>query len=389
MPTDRRVWLEALTLTEAGYQVSVICPQRGYLKLYERVQGISIYRYPLPSLTGIAGHLVEYVIAMPITLLLAWVVLLREGFDVIHAANPPDFFYLIARVFKVLGKKFIFDHRDAVPEACLSRWSGFKLLLTHSIATWTERATFRTADVVISTNQSYRRIAVERGRVDSARVFVVRSAIRKADFREGQPRSELRRRKKHLVCFLGVIGPNDGLEYFLLAIDHIVGNRHRDDIHFAIVGNGDLLHDIVGMSDRLRLGECIDFTGFLSNDKAIADYLATADVCVSPDPKNPFNDICTMEKVVEYMAMGKPLVAFDLHEVRDTARGAGLYVEANDPRAFGDKILELLDSPETRRRMGELGRQRFNDTLAWEHQRESLLKAYELLGTSQERPTPR
>lgn len=389
VPADRRVWLEARTMTEAGYHVSVICPQQRYPKRYERVLGIGIYRYPLPSLTGITGHLVEYLIALPLTFLLAWVVLLREGFDVIHAANPPDFFYLIARVFKLLGKKFIFDHHDAVPEACQSRWSGFKLRLTHSIATWTERATFRTADVVISTNESYRRIAIERGRVDPARVFVVRSSIRKADFREGQPRSELRRGKKYLVCFLGAIGPNDGLEHFLLAIDHIVGNRHRADVHFAIVGDGDLLQDIVGMSHRLRLREFIDFTGYLSNDKAIADYLATADVCVSPDPKNPFNDVCTMNKVVEYMAMGKPLVAFDLDEVRDTARGAGVYVGANDPKAFGDKILELLDSPETRRRMGELGRQRFNDTLAWEHQRESLLKAYELLGTSQERPTPR
>jgi glycosyltransferase involved in cell wall biosynthesis len=379
---DRRVWMEALTLTEAGYYVTVICPQGRYSKRHEHLQGISIYRYPLPSGAGIGRHLLEYGIALPMTFLLAWLVLLREGFDVIHAANPPDFFYLIARVFKVLGKKFIFDHHDAVPEACLSRWSGFKLRLTHSIATWTERATFRTADIVISTNESYRRIAIERGRVDPARIFVVRSAVSKADFREGQARPELRRGKKHLVCFLGAIGPNDGLAYFLLAIDHIVVHRHRQDVHFAVVGDGDLLPDILRMSDRLDLRESIDFTGFLSDDKAIADYLATADVCVVPDPKNPFNDVCTMNKVVEYMAMGKPIVAFDLHEVRDTARGAGLYVGSNDPRAFGDQILELLDSPETRRRMGRLGLQRFNDTLAWEHQRERLLNAYDyLLGT--------
>src|SRR5438552_775037 len=361
VPADRRVWMEALTMTEAGYHVSVICPQQRSARRHERIQGISIYRYPLPSLTGIAGHLVEYVIALPFTFLLAWVVLFREGFDVIHAANPPDFFYLIARVFKLLRKKFIFDHHDAVPEACLSRWSGFKLRLTYSIATWTERATFRTADIVISTNESYRRIAIERGQVDPARIFVVRSAIRKTDFREGQPSPELRRGKNHLVCFLGAIGPNDGLEHFLLAIDHIVVHRQRPDVHFAIVGDGDLLPDILRMSDRRHLRESIDFTGFLSDNKAIADYLATADVCVSPDPKNPFNDVCTMNKVVEYMAMGKPVVAFDLHEVRDTARGAGVYVGKNDPRAFGDQILELLDSPETRRRMGQLGRQRFND----------------------------
>jgi glycosyltransferase involved in cell wall biosynthesis len=376
---DRRVWMEALTLAEAGHQVSVICPRQRGSAHHERRQGISIYRYPLPSLAGIGGHLIEYAIAFPMTFLLVWLVFVREGFDVIHAANPPDFFYLIARVFKLFGKKFVFDHHDAVPEACLSRWSGLKLRLTRTVALWTERGTFRTADIVISTNESCRRIAIERGRISPDRVFVVRSAIRKAEFLAGRPRPELRQGKKHLVCFVGAIGPNDGLDYLLFAISHIVFQRRRWDVHFAIVGDGDLLPDIRRMSDRLILRPWIDFTGFLSDNKAIADYLATSDVCVTPDPKNPFNDVCTMNKVVEYMAMGKPVVAFDLNEVRDTVRGSGLYVAANDPRAFGDQILELLDSPESRRRMGKRGRRRFNDTLAWEHQRERLLVAYDHL----------
>src|SRR5437773_2141567 len=170
--SDRRVRMEALALSEAGHHVTVICPRQRGSPHHEHRQGMSIYRYPLPSLVGIRGHIVEYSIALPMTFMLAWLVLAREGFDVIHAANPPDFFYLIARVFKMLGKKFVFDHHDAVPEACLSRWSGFKLRLTRSIALWTERATFRTADIVISTNESCRRIAIERGRVDSDRVFV-------------------------------------------------------------------------------------------------------------------------------------------------------------------------------------------------------------------------
>jgi glycosyltransferase involved in cell wall biosynthesis len=376
---DRRVWMEALTLSEAGHHVRVICPRQRGSAHHERRQGISIYRYPLPSLPGIGGHLIEYAIAFPMTFVLAWLVFAREGFDVIHAANPPDFFYLIARVFKLFGKKFVFDHHDAVPEACLSRWSGLKLRLTRTVALWTERGTFRTADIVISTNESCRRIAIERGRIPPDRVFVVRSAIRKAEFLAGRPRPELRQGKKHLVCFVGAIGPNDGLDYFLFAISHIVFQRRRWDVHFAIVGDGDLLPDIRRMSDRLTLRSWIDFTGFLSDNKAIADYMATSDVCVTPDPKNPFNDVCTMNKVVEYMAMGKPVVAFDLKEVRDTARGSGLYVGANDPRAFGDQILELLDSPESRRRMGKRGRRRFNDTLAWEHQRERLLVAYDYL----------
>ena len=373
---DRRVRMEALTLAEAGHQLSVICPRQRGSSHHERREGISVYRYPLPSLPGIRGHIVEYAIALPMTFLLAWVVLAREGFDVIHAANPPDFFYLIARVFKMFGKKFVFDHHDAVPEACLSRWSGLKLLLTRSIALWTERATFRTADIVISTNESCRRIAIERGQIDPARVFVVRSAIGKKEFLEGRSRPELRHGKQYLVSFLGAIGPNDGLDYFLFAINHIVYKRRRFDVRFAIVGDGDLLPDIRRMSDRLCVGRLIDFTGFLSDNKAIADYLATSDVCITPDPKNPFNDVCTMNKVVEYMAMGKPIVAFDLNEVRDTARGSGLYVDTNDPRAFGDRILDLLDSPDSRRRMGRLGRRRFNETLAWEHQQKALLSAY-------------
>jgi glycosyltransferase involved in cell wall biosynthesis len=374
--------MEALTMTEAGYQVSIICPQLWDPKRYERIQGISIYRYPLPSLHGIVGHLVEYLIAVPITFLLTWLVLLREGFDVIHAANPPDFFYPIARVFKVLGKKFIFDQHDPVPESCTARWSGLSLRLTYGIAKWAERATFRSADIVISPNEACRRVAIERGHVDPEKIYVVGSAIKKTDFREGQARPELRRSKKHLVCFLGTIGINDGLEHFLLAIDHIVVRRQRQDVLFAIVGDGDLLPDIQRMSDRLHIRESIDFTGFLSDNTAMADYLATADVCVEPAPRNSFNDLCTTNKVIEYMAMGKPVVAFDLPQVRVTVQGAGVYVQSDDSEEFGEQILRLLDSPEERQRMGDEGVMRFNDVLAWEHQRVHLLKAYDsLLGT--------
>ena len=376
VPRDRRVWMEAVTLAHAGYRVSVICPQEHMRKRHERLEGISIYRYPLPSLPGIGGHLLEYAIALTVTFILTWVVLFREGFDVIHAANPPDFFYLIGRIFQWLGKKFIFDHHDLVPEACLARWSGLSLRFTYAIAKSTERATFRTADVVITTNESYRRVAIERGQVDPAKTYVVRSAIRKGDFREGRARPELRQGSRFLVCYLGTIGPNDGVDLFLSAINHIVVNRERSDVRFAIIGDGDMRPDVVAQSVELGLSGFVDFTGQVSDDRAIADYLTTADVCVEPAPKNSFNDLCTMNKVIEYMAMGRPVVAFDLHEVRDTVQGAGVYVPSNDPGQFGEQILRLLDSPEERRRMGEEGVRRFNDFLAWEHQTESLLSAY-------------
>jgi glycosyltransferase involved in cell wall biosynthesis len=376
VPGDRRVWMEALTLRNAGYGVSVISPQKYWPKRYEELEGVSIYRFPCPSMPGLAGHLVEYAIALTMTFALAWVVYFREGFHFIHAANPPDFFYLIGRCFKLLGKKFIFDHHDLVPESCLIRWSGLALRVTYAIAASTERATFRTADVVITTNQSYRRVAIERGHVDPERIFVVRSAIRKSDFRDGCERPELRRGRRYLVCFIGTIGPSDGLDQLMMAFRHIVFDRQRKDIQLALLGGGDVLTHIERLRDRVGLAEHVVFTGHLSDNRLIADYLATSDVCVEPAPKNPFNDRCTMNKVVEYMAMGKPVVAFDLTEVRDTARGAGVYVQSNDPVEFGDQIVRLLDSPDERLSMGGEGVRRFNEVLAWEYQRDILLGAY-------------
>jgi glycosyltransferase involved in cell wall biosynthesis len=379
VPGDRRVWMEALTLRNAGYAVSVISPQRYRPKRHENLEGVSVYRFPCPSLPGIGGHLLEYGIALTMTFALAWFVYFREGFDVIHAANPPDFFYLIARCFKPFGKKFVFDHHDLVPESCVIRWSGLPLRLTYAIAASTERATFRTADVVITTNQSYRQVAIDRGHVDPGRIFVVRSAIRKSDFRNGRQCPELRRGRRYLVCFIGTIGPSDGLDQLLLAFRHVVFDRNRDDIQLTLLGAGDVLAEIERLRDRLGLGDLVEFTGHVTDNGRIADYLATADVCVEPAPKNPFNDRCTMNKVVEYMAMGKPVVAFDLTEVRDTARGAAVYVESNDPVEFGDQVLRLVDSPDERRLMGREGVQRFNDELAWDYQSDTLLGAYAYL----------
>lgn len=382
VPGDRRVWNEALTLAQVGFQVSVICPKWSYPGFYEERQGIRIYRVPLPSLGGIAGHLVEYLIATPILFLYTCLIFLRDGFDIIHAANPPDFLFMIGRVFKWLGKKFVFDQHDVVPEACASRWSGIRFRLTHAIARWTEQASYRTADIVIVPNESVRRLAVERGGVDPARAFVVRNAIGRAHFGGAQPRAELRRGRRHLVFYAGVIGPDDGLDQLVLAARHIVAERGRQDIHFAVLGDGDCAPEIKQMSQRLGLSDVIEFTGWVKDDRLIADYLATADVCVVPDPKTPVNDLCSMNKMVEYMAMGKPVVAFDLREAQETAGEAALYVASEGqagPKAFGDGILELLSSPGTRESMGRIGRQRFNEVLAWEHQQASLLRAYETL----------
>ena len=380
VPFDRRVWMEATTLHQAGYGVSVICPQGQYRGFYEVLDGISIYRYPLPSLGGIFGHLVEYGIAVPMTFLLTCVVFFREGFDVIQSANPPDFFFVIGALFKLLGKKYVFDHHDLVPEMCETRWTGWKRVVMRRICRAAEWATFRTADRVIATNHSYREVALTRGAVPPDHVVVVRSGPRLDRFRPAPPDSTSKDGRPYRVGYLGVMGPNDGLEYLLEAAAHIVHARKRTDIEFVLIGGGDCYPDLVAMNRRLRLEPFVRFTGRIPDDEVHA-LLSAADLCVAPDPKDALNDLSTMNKIIEYMAMGKPVVAFALREGRVSAEDAAVYATPNDAVEFGEKILELLAAPEQRHRMGLRGRERFEQQLAWEHQERVLLALYrDLLG---------
>jgi glycosyltransferase involved in cell wall biosynthesis len=379
VPFDRRVWMEATTLTAAGYGVSVICP-KGTYGWYEELEGVRIYRYPLPSLGGVAGHLVEYGIAFPATFLLTWLVFFRDGFDVLQSANPPDFFFLIGAVFQLLGRKFVFDHHDLMPEMCETRWTGWKRTLMHALCTWAERATFRTADRVIATNESYREVALTRGGVRPERVVVVRSGPSLTRFQPPAPPAEANSGRPFLVGYLGVMGPNDGVDLLLRSAAHIVHTLGRTDVQFVLVGSGDLFPQLVEMSRALRLDGWVRFTGRIA-DREMIELLSRADVCVAPDPKDALNDVSTMNKIIEYMALAKPLVAFDLREARVSAGDAAVYATPNDPADFAQKIVDLLAAPERRREMAAAGRRRFETTLAWEHQREKLLGLYrELLG---------
>ncbi len=380
VPFDRRVWMEATTLRGAGYQVSIICPKGHYPQLHEVLDGISIYRYRLPSLGGIAGHVVEYGIGVPMTFLLTWLVFFRDGFDVIQSANPPDFFFVIGGLFKLFGKKFVFDHHDLVPEMCETRWTGWKRVLMRGVCRLAEQATFRIADRVISTNQSYREIALTRGKMPPERVVVVRSGPRLDRFRPVPPRPELKDGQPYLIGYVGVMGPNDGLDYLLKAAAHIVHGMGRSDIRFVLIGGGDLYPQLVAMSRELQLEPFVRFTGRIPDDEVIA-LLSAADLCVAPDPKDALNDLSTMNKIVEYMALGKPLVAFDLREARVSAGDAAAYATPNDPLALAQKICELLAAPQQRHAMGRLARERFEQQLAWEHQEKALLALYrDLLG---------
>ena len=370
--------MEARTLKAGGFEVSVICPKGQYPRYFETIEDIHIYRYPLPSLNGVLGHALEYFLALFFTFILSWIVLIRDGFDAIQSANPPDLFFVIAVCFKWGGKKFVFDHHDLVPETCLTRWRGRTLQLMYHFSLWVEKKTFHTADRVISTNESYRRIAIQRGRMRPEHVYVVRSGPSLSKFLPIPPNPTMRNGCRFLVSYLGVMGPNDGIEILLQSIRHIVRQLGRTDIRFILIGAGDEYQTLVDLSRELALENQVHFTGRIP-DQEVIEIICSSDVCVAPDPKDPLNDLSTMNKIIEYMALGKPIVAFDLQEARVSADKAAYYAAANNPVDFAEKILLLLEEPEKRQSMGAFGRQRFLERLAWEHQSRQLLALYEEL----------
>jgi glycosyltransferase involved in cell wall biosynthesis len=377
-PFDRRVWQEASTLRDAGYGVSIICPTgKGFESKFEKIDGISIWRYDLPvEGEGTRGYAVEYSVALLRTFVLCWRVLLTEGFDVIQACNPPDLFFLIGRFFKLLGKKFVFDHHDINPELYEAKFGRrdffYRLLLR------LERWTFRTADVSIATNESYRRIAIQRGGMEPDRVFVVRSGPSLQRLRMGPPQEHLKQGRRYLVGYVGVMGKQEGVDYLLRAIHHLVVKLGRNDIHFGLVGGGTSLDAMKSLSAELGVDGFVTFTGRVSDEEMLA-MLNTADVCVNPDIANEMNDKSTMNKIMEYMALGKPIVQFDLAEGRFSARAASLYAKKNDVVDMAVKIVELIDDPERRLEMGRYGRNRVERELEWHHEAPNLLAAYERL----------
>jgi glycosyltransferase involved in cell wall biosynthesis len=377
-PFDRRVWQEARTLAAAGYQVSIICPKgRGYEAAFETIEGIAIYRHSLPfEASGVAGYALEYSWALIAQLYLSLRVLMTRGFDAIHACNPPDTIFLLGRLYKLFGKKFVFDHHDINPELYEAKFGrrdlGYRAMLA------LERWTFRTADVSIATNESYRRIAIERGGMSPDRVFVVRSGPDLRRVRPVPPDPALKLRRRYLVGYVGVMGRQEGIDLLLEAVRHIVHDMKRTDIQFGLVGGGTELAAMRALARVLDVHDYVTFTGRVSDD-ALLTMLSTADVCVNPDIANEMNDKSTMNKIMEYMALGKPIVQFDLTEGRVSAQDASVYARRNDAHDFAEHIVELLDDEPRRRRMGELGRKRVTEALSWEHEAPRLLAAYDAL----------
>ncbi|GAA0952522.1 glycosyltransferase family 4 protein [Nonomuraea longicatena] len=373
VPMDRRVWQESTTLREAGWEVHVICPQgtKQDTEPFALVDGIAIHRYPLRAATGgPLGYLREYGTALWHTFRLAR----RVGpVDVIHGCNPPDFFHLVAK-FRPKAR-YIFDQHDLIPELYLSRFGRGKDFL-YRLVCRLERATYRQADVVIATNESYRRVALSRGRKRPEDVFVVRSAPVVERFHQVPPEPELKRGKPYMLCYLGVMGPQDGVDYALRALAKLRDEQGRTDWHAVFVGGGDTFESMRALSRSLRLDDVVEFTGRIP-DADLLRYLSTADVCLAPDPLNPLNDVSTMNKIMEYMAMARPIVSFDLREARVSAGEAAWYAPPNDESEFAKLVGLLLDDPEERRRMGEIGQARVSGPLSWTNSRTALLAAYE------------
>ena len=377
-PFDRRVWQEACTLRGAGYEVSIICPTGpGCERRFEIIEGVHIYRYRLPfEAASAAGYLLEYPAALIQTFLLAWRVLLTRGFDVVHACNPPDLLFLVGGFFKLFGKKFLFDHHDLCPELYQAKFGRrdrfYRLLLA------LERATFRTADVSIATNDSYRQIAITRGRMAPERVFVVRSGPSLARMQRLPPDTRLRCGRRYLVGYVGVMGEQEGIDSLLRSVRHLVFELGRRDIHFGLVGGGPALERMKALAAELEVAPFVTFTGRVP-DFELLTMLNTADVCVNSDTPNEMNDKSTMNKVLEYMALAKPIVQFDLTEGRWAAEEASLYARRHDAADFAVKIVELIDDPERRAAMGAFGRRRIETQLEWSHQAPRLLAAYDAL----------
>lgn len=377
VPLDRRVWKEANALRDAGYQVSVICPKgRGFTASYENLNGIEIYRHRTWEASGVAGYLVEYTWALLAEFFLTMKVYARTRFQILQACNPPDTIFVIALFLKLFGVRFIFDQHDLGPELFEAKF-GKRSGVFYKLSRFLEYCSFRVADACIATNDSFKNIALTRGKKHAKNVFVVRNCPDLANFRSPQNCAKNKFGKSFLVAYVGFMGSQDGLDILLESIDHIVHEEKREDTHFVLVGGGSILQELEATIAEKDLGSYVTLTGQVSHDE-VAMWLSNADLGVAPDPKNAMNDKLTMIKILEYMAFSLPVVLFDLEEGRCIAGDAALYATPNDPVEFAHQVSTLLDGSELRKQLGAHGRKRIEESLNWETEKRSLIKAYDV-----------
>ncbi|WP_297420733.1 glycosyltransferase family 4 protein [Clostridium sp.] len=378
VPFDTRVWQEATTLVSNGYIVSVISPKgKGYFKEEEVIEGVNIFRHDLPSEgNGVIGYIKEYSTALWNEYKLAKKVYRKIGFHVIQGCNPPDNIYLIAKLFKKYGVRYIFDHHDICPELFYAKFKKYGLLYKFQL--WLERQTYKNCVAAFVTNESYKKIAIDRGKMDPKNIFVLRSGPRLERLRIQQPKTEIKKGKKYMIGYLGVIGQQEGIEYLLEALKYLRSIKKRDDIFCGIIGGGPHLEELKRKAAEMKLDDIVEFTGRVS-DEVLLDYLNTADVCVNPDEYNDMNDKSTMNKILEYMALGKPIVQFDLIEGRNSAKDSSLYAKNNDSVDMAEKIEFLLDNEELRNKMGAIGRKRIIEELSWNNTSTELIEGYKFI----------
>jgi glycosyltransferase involved in cell wall biosynthesis len=398
-PFDVRVRNESALLRDEGYEVTVICLKRKGEKTTELVRGIRVYRMPkveffektpverqtfiqrqLTKCKAFVGYVGEYAYFTFGCLVMSLYVAARHGVDVIHAHNPPDTLFAVALPFKLFGKKFIFDHHDLAPELYQSRYKARKSnggIVLWGLK-WAEKFSLKLADITIATNESYKQIHLNRGGLQADRCFVVRNGPGADQMKVVEPSARLRRMGKSILCYIGCLNPQDGLDYLLRSLAHLTFDLKRTDYYCVIMGSGDSLDGLRIMSRELHLEEYVEFTGYVS-DAELRANLSAADICLDPDPSSPLNDVSTWIKVMEYMAYGKPIVTFDLKETRYSAQEAAIYVEPNDERNFALAISKLMDDPALRARMGAFGRTRVERELQWSCAGKNLAEAYRVL----------
>ena len=380
VPFDRRVWLEATTLARAGYQVSVICPKaRGFDASFEVLEDVHIYRYGLPiDAEGPLGFVSEFAWCFARTAMkTVRVSVLGRGFDVLQACNPPETYWPLAYFWRLFGKRFVFDHHDLSPEMYRAKFPEGSRLVEAGLR-FLERRTFRAADLVITTNRSHKRIAVERGGVPPDDVYIVRSGPDVGRLTVHPPDPTWRKGKRHLLVYLGEICKQDGVDHLVRAVKLLRDELGRDDFHCVLVGGGPYQPTIKAYAEGIGAADLCTFTGRVSDDQ-LCRILSSADIGIDPDPKNEWSDKSTMNKIMEYMHFGLPIVAYDLTETRLSAGPAADYAQANEEHDLARRIGGLLDDPERRAQMGSVGRERLRTKLAWEHSVPVLLAAYDQL----------
>jgi glycosyltransferase involved in cell wall biosynthesis len=396
-PQDTRVTNEATLLKEAGYQVTVVALRRNSQAGHEVLNGVEVYRLPtlelfkktafanvnrlnllLVKLKSFLGYVVEYCYFTTACLIISTYVFVKRGFDVMHAHNPPDTLFLVALPFKLLGKKkFVFDQHDLCPELYRSRYRATEGFATR-ILRILEWCSLKVADVSIATNESYKQIQIERANKNPRDVFIVRNGPNQMRMTPVTPSARLREMDKCILCYIGSLNPQDGVDYLLRSLRHLLYDLKRSDFYCVIMGTGDSLQDLRNLADKLQLNGCVELPGFVS-DEDLQSNLAAADICVDPDPSSPLNDVSTWIKVMEYMAYAKPIIAFDLKETRFSAGDAAIYVQPNKEAEFAETVARLMGQPELRKEMGAYGRRRVEEELQWNKVGRNLLTAYETL----------